>query len=76
MKNQGRMIILDQARKTIGSNLNEDIFNKARLKLERWMRKAYGSVDYSLIDGPHTLIAFYNETIRIPNGKTTFNRGN
>jgi hypothetical protein len=75
MTNQGRMVILDQARKAIGPSLNPEVFEKARLKLERWMRKAFGNVDYSQVDGPATLISFYRETLAKSDGLNTFNRG-
>jgi hypothetical protein len=62
-----------EARRLIGQ-VNEEIFTKTIKKSERYMRKAYGEINWTELSA-QSIVAFYNETLTNPKGLKTFNRG-
>jgi hypothetical protein len=49
--------------------------NKALAKAERWMRNAYGEVDWNEEDGQEgNTLSYLEETLANPSGRSTFSR--
>jgi len=59
-----------------GRDFDRAVFKKALEKAKRWMRAAYGSVDYGefIAESGPDISAYYDETLETPDGINTFNR--
>lgn len=58
----------------LAKGYSAEVVAKALAKAERWMRKAFGGVDWNEIE-LGTIEAFCKDTQKNPEGKNTFNRG-
>lgn len=76
MKNKYIDQIRAATKAEIGISFDEVIFQKALGKAKRWMRSAFGSVDYEAFinDSGESISYYYNETLKLPKGTGTFNR--
>lgn len=61
----------------VGTSFSEEIYKKALAKYKRWMKAAYGGVDWNESDfAGHVgaLALYYRETEKTPDGQDTMNR--
>lgn len=69
-----------QIREQLKDKYSLEIINKALAKVERWMRNAYGEVDWAEYDAEtgsavESVEGYCKETVAKPDGKKTWNRG-
>lgn len=69
-----------QIREKLQDRYTLEVINKAIAKAERWMRAAYGEVDWQgygdeIGDPVEGVETYCKETMANPDGRRTFNRG-
>jgi hypothetical protein len=69
-------IVREIVKQAIGPDFSEEIFQKAVGKAKRWMKLAYGAVDWDSFlaeNGGASIVVYYRETLEKPDGRGTFN---
>jgi len=61
----------------VGPTFSAAVFAKAKAKYTRWMKAAYGDIDWSEKDAEGhagSILCYYRETEKVADGRATMNR--